>query len=78
MEITQAPTSWTAIFREHAREHPLIGTGLAAALLLVLVMLIQSTVQLISGEASLFTRYALLGGAAGFTAQQSVHCRHCC
>lgn len=46
----------------------LAALGLGAGLLAVFVLLAQSTVQVIAGEATLGLGYALLGGAAGFTA----------
>jgi len=61
-------TSWLTAFRHHAREHALAAWGLAVGLLAVFVLLAQSIVQILAGEAAAGVRYALLGGAAGFAA----------
>jgi len=69
MEISHTPPeSWSDILRHHTRRHPYIAAGLGASVAAVIVLLIQSSMQIISGEAGLFVRYALLGGGAGFLA----------
>ncbi|MDP2169757.1 MAG: ZIP family metal transporter [Rhodocyclaceae bacterium] len=60
--------SWFALLREHARRHVFAALGLGIALLAVTVLLVQSLVQIMAGEATAALRYALLGGAAGFAA----------
>ncbi|MDP3030638.1 MAG: ZIP family metal transporter [Rhodocyclaceae bacterium] len=60
--------SWFALLREHARRHAFAALGLGIALLAVTVLLVQSLVQIMAGEATAALRYALLGGAAGFAA----------
>jgi ZIP family zinc transporter len=59
---------WLDAFRGHARAHPLAGLGLALGLLAVAVLLAQSILLVVAGEATAGLRYALLGGAAGFAA----------
>lgn len=72
MDTIQPPpssrSSWADIFYQHAREHPYIAGGLAASLAAVVLLLIQSIIQISSSESGLFSRYALLGGTAGFVA----------
>ena len=69
MELIQTPpaaaVSWLAALRAHARLHPLTAAGLGAALLAVLLLLVQSAAQLAAGGANAGVQYALLGGAAG-------------
>ncbi|MDI6747086.1 MAG: ZIP family metal transporter [Rhodocyclaceae bacterium] len=60
--------SWFALLREHARRNAFAALGLGIALLAVTVLLVQSLVQIMAGEATAALRYALLGGAAGFAA----------
>jgi ZIP family zinc transporter len=52
----------------HVREHPLTATGLAIALLAVLLLVLQSLAQLLTGGATTAVRYAALGGLVGFAA----------
>ena len=69
MDIGQRSNNQSlAIFRQHAIEHPYIAAALAAALALVSVLLVQSLIQVLTTDSSLFGRYALLGGSAGFIA----------
>lgn len=75
MEISQqttanspTPQSWFDAFRTHAGKHIITAIGFAIALLAVLVLLIQSLLQVLSGEINLALRYAMLGGFAGFAA----------
>lgn len=71
MEIARPPPppqNWLGTLRDHARAHMPIALGLGIAALAVLALLLQSVVQMIAGESNAFARYALLGGAAGFTA----------
>jgi len=69
MDIGQRPNhQWMAIFRQHVIEHPYIAAALATALTLVIVLLVQSLIHVLTTDSSLFTRYALLGGSAGFIA----------
>jgi ZIP family zinc transporter len=66
-----APASahnWRDTFVTHARDHSVAALGLGLSLLAVLVLLAQSLVQVLAGEAAAGIRYALLGGAAGFAA----------
>lgn len=65
---TSPPTSWFEALREHARAHPVTAWGLGIALVAVLLLLAQSLIQILAGEARAVVRYALLGGAAGFVA----------
>lgn len=60
--------NWFSTFRAHARDHALAAAGLGIALLGVLALLLQSTAQVLAGEATLGLRYAMLGGAAGLAA----------
>lgn len=61
-------SSWFDVFRDHARQHPLIAAGLMLALSAVVLLLVQSIIFIASGDSTLFTRYAMLGGTAGFIA----------
>lgn len=67
-ELVASRPGWLALLRNHARRHTLAALGLGLALLGVLVLLVQSTVQALAGEAALGLRYAMLGGTAGFAA----------
>ncbi|MAD44369.1 MAG: hypothetical protein CMI02_09150 [Oceanospirillaceae bacterium] len=60
--------SWPHLLLNHARQHPRIAAGLALSAGVVLLLLLQSIIQVSRGEAPLFVRYALLGGTAGFIA----------
>ena len=66
IELAASKPGWLALLRNHARRHTLAALGLGLALLGVLALLVQSTVQALAGEAALGLRYAMLGGAAGF------------
>ncbi len=57
---------WPGVLLGHARVHPLVALGLGLGLLTVIVLLVQSLVLVLSDQASIGLRYALLGGAAGF------------
>ena len=60
--------SWGNILISHARQHPLVATGLLTATVAVALLLLQSLIQIVRGEATLFAQFALLGGSAGFLA----------
>jgi ZIP family zinc transporter len=49
------------------RAHPLTALGFGVALLGVLLLFVQSLVQVITGEVRAVVHYAMLGGLAGFT-----------
>ena len=69
MEIAQtSQTGWLDTLRAHAREHAFAAWGLGLSALAVVLLLAQSLVQVIAGEATAVLRYALAGGAAGFIA----------
>lgn len=68
LDITASGPGWLALLRRHARRHIPAALGLGLALLVVLALLVQSTVQVLAGQAELGLNYALLGGAAGFAA----------
>lgn len=59
---------WFRSAAGHARTHVFAAAGLGVGMLAVVALLLQSTVQIVSGEAPAGLRYALLGGAAGFAA----------
>lgn len=59
---------WTQSLWEHVREHPYTAAGLGIALLLIVALLVQSLLQLAYSEGSLYMRYAIIGGGAGFLA----------
>ena len=71
-EIAHPPITteirWLDTFVAHVRAHPLAALGLCLGLLTVVVLLAQSIVLVVAGEATTGLRYALLGGAAGFAA----------
>ena len=58
--------SWFVLLRMHAQQHKLVATGLARALLGVIVLLGQSISQVLAGNAAPGLRLALYGGVAGF------------
>jgi ZIP family zinc transporter len=68
MELAPAtPTSsWIVSLREHARQHPLIASGLALSLTAVIGLLLQSLMHAAGSESRALYGYALLGGTAGF------------
>lgn len=57
---------WPSVLLGHARAHPLVALGFGLGLLTVIVLLVQSLALVLSGQASIGLRYALLGGVAGF------------
>ena len=67
-EIAVSKPGWLSLLRRHAERHVPAALGLGLALLVVLALLVQSTVQVLAGEVKLGLHYALLGGAAGFAA----------
>src|SRR5574340_1074500 len=67
-ELVASRPGWLALLRNHARRHTLAALGLGVALLGVLALLVQSTMQVLAGEAMPGLRYAMLGGTAGFAA----------
>lgn len=67
MELAAQKSGWISLLREHARLHAPAALGLGIALLGVLALLVQSVVQLASGNAAPGFRLAMLGGLAGFT-----------
>jgi ZIP family zinc transporter len=70
MEIVTQPPAATlrAAWIEQARTHPWTALGLAVASLAVLLMLVASTWQALTGAADSPVRLALLGGMAAFGA----------
>lgn len=60
--------SWPASFRLHVEAHPVTAIGLGVALAAVIGLLLQSLLQIASGQAGSYVRYALIGGGAGFAA----------
>ncbi len=62
---TAAAPSWGQTLRMHARAHPFTAAGLGVAVLGVLVLLLQSLVQLATADTRAVFHLALLGGAAG-------------
>lgn len=66
--MTTAATAihWTDLLRNHAREHQAAAFGLGLGLLAVLLLLVQSLVQIAAGNAPPGLKLALLGGLAGF------------
>ena len=66
MASTIRKPGWGALLLEHARSHKLAAIGLGIALLGVLVLLLQSLLQVADGTAAPGLRLALIGGTAGF------------
>lgn len=64
---TPSPAAWPHTMAAHARAHPAIAAGLALGLLAVMALWLQARLQPATA-ADEFTRWALLGGAAGFVA----------
>lgn len=60
--------SWSESLRLHIVAHPLTAIGLGVALVAVIGLLLQSLLQIASGQAGTYVHYALLGGGAGFVA----------
>jgi len=57
---------WYRNALDHARTHAFAAAGLGLGALTIVVLLLQSVAQIVSGDAPGGLRYALLGGAAGF------------
>lgn len=62
------PPHWLDSALSHARSHGWAAGGLVIGLCTVLLLLVQSIVQVLAGETTSGLRYALFGGAAGFAA----------
>lgn len=58
--------SWLDAAKAHARTAPVTTVGLGVALLVVLLLLLQSLGRLASGDASQAFKLAMIGGVAGF------------
>lgn len=58
--------SWLDAAKAHARTAPVTTVGLGVALLVVLLLLLQSLDRLASGDASQAFKLAMIGGMAGF------------
>lgn len=58
--------SWIDSLRLHVQAHRYTAAGLAAALALVLILLVQSLLHIVLGATTVYVNYALLGGLAGF------------
>lgn len=65
-ELTVPKPGWAALLLEHARSHKPAAAGLGIALFGVLVLLLQSLLQVADGTAAPGLRLALIGGTAGF------------
>ncbi|MGA7595195.1 MAG: ZIP family metal transporter [Gallionella sp.] len=65
-DLAATKPGWAVLLREHAWHHTPAALGLGVALLGVLALLIQSTVQLAGGNAAPGFRLAMLGGLTGF------------
>ena len=65
-EFTVPKPGWGMLLREHARAHKPAAAGLGVALAGVLVLLLQSLLQIADGTAAPGLRLALIGGTAGF------------
>ena len=66
MESAIRKPGWGALLLEHARSHKSAAIGLGIALLGVLILLLQSLLQVADGTAAPGLRLALIGGSAGF------------
>ena len=65
---TTSSSNWVSTLRDHARNHPLVASGLSVSLIVVIGLLLQSLMQAASAESKTLYGYALLGGTAGFLA----------
>lgn len=65
-EFTVPKPGWGMLLLEHARAHKPAAAGLGVALAGVLVLLLQSLLQIADGTAAPGLRLALIGGTAGF------------
>ncbi|MDC0610364.1 ZIP family metal transporter [Vibrio sp.] len=63
MENTQQLT-WLQTARHHSSKHPYISWGLFGSFILIVLLVVLA----LTGEHQLYSRYALLGGGAGFAA----------
>ena len=68
MELDSGKQGWLTLLREHARQHRPAVLGLGVGLLGVVLMLMQSLMQVFNGNAAAGFKLAMLGGAAGFAA----------
>ncbi|MDX1696619.1 MAG: ZIP family metal transporter [Ketobacteraceae bacterium] len=64
--IIQEPQSWQQAVRIHVRSHPKVAAGMAIALGVVLLLLLQSLWLISTGQAHAYVHWSLLGGLAGF------------
>ena len=60
--------TWFHAMRRHARARPWIAAGMCVSLLAIVALIAQSVVQVLSDDALVIVRLALLGGTAGFVA----------
>jgi ZIP family zinc transporter len=65
-DLAISKPGWSALLREHARQHLPAALGLALALIAILALLAQSMAQLAGGNAAPGLRLALFGGLAAF------------
>jgi ZIP family zinc transporter len=63
-----APMHWTVALREHIQLHPVSASGLALALFVLLILLVQNITLLTTGNPRQEVHWALLAGGAGFVA----------
>lgn len=68
MQLASGKQGWLTLLRQHVRSHKPAALGLGVGLLGVLLMLMQSLMQVFNGNAAAGFNLALLGGAAGFAA----------
>lgn len=62
------PAPWPDLLLAHARSHPWTVAGLALALLTVIILLAQSLLLIVAGNAPAGLLYGLIGGTVGFAA----------
>lgn len=63
-----ATASWPSLALAHGKQHPYISLALLLSLMLLVLLLAQGMGLISTGQDPNFTRYALLGGGAGFAA----------
>ena len=62
----RANEHWIELLLRHMRAHPFTTISLAMALVAVLLLLIQSLVMILGGNANTVARYGMIGGLVGF------------
>ena len=65
---TDSLPAWPDYLRQHIKTYPLTAIGLGIAALGVLLLIVQSVWQIVSGHSSTYVNWGLMGGLLGFAA----------